>query len=170
MRDSELLDIVDEHDVVVGTATRKEVHTAHLRHRGVHTIVFDHQGRMALQLRSAAKRFCPLHWMTAASGHVQSGEDYEHAAMCETREELGVDLDLTFFSKDLFRDSEGKERFLVTFTSTSEGPFAPNPDEVERVAFFTLEQIRSMIDQGEKMHPVLLFLLKTKFGIERTEG
>jgi isopentenyldiphosphate isomerase len=165
MSDDELMDVVDEHDAVVATASRRDVHEQLMRHRAVHVIAFDTEDRMALQLRSAGKSFCPLHWTTTASGHVISGESYEDAARGESAEELGVPLELEFFSKDLYRDIEGKERFLVTFTATHSGPFSPDPQEVERIAFFSMDEIHEMIVRGEKFHPVFLFLLEKRFGM-----
>jgi len=48
--------------------------------------------------------------------------------------------------------------------ATYDGPFYPNPKEVEKIAFFKIDEIKDMIKRGEKFHPELLFLF-TRHGL-----
>ena len=162
--------MVDRDDNTIRKASYKEIYEKLLRHRIVHVIVFNDSGEMALQLRSRNKGFCPLHWCTTAGGHVQSGETNEQAGLRELEEELGVKPELSFMSKEIYvsEDYKGRgdlEKFLITFKASHNGPFEINPEEVEQVGFFSLAQIQEMIDNGEKFHPELLFLLKEHFNI-----
>jgi len=164
----EFLDIVNEKDEVVGKAPRDEIYNKLLTHRIVHVLIFNKKQEMALQLR-ANVNFCPHHWCTSAGGHVKSGEQPEYAAQRELQEELGVNPKLEFFSKDIYVDNfrgTGLKKILITFKSTYSGPFKINPEEVEKIEFFTLEKIQTMIDSGEKFHPELLFLLRKHFGVK----
>ena len=161
----EFLDIVNEQNEVVGKASHDEIYEKKLPHRIVHVLIFDKDGKLALQLRSKQKSFCPQHWSTPVGGHVQSGETYEEAAKRESIEELGIKPDVAFLYSDLYED-EGLKKFLSTFELVYDGPFNINPAEVEKVEFFTLEEIQIMIKNGEKFHPELLFLLKKHFGIK----
>ena len=68
----EFLDIVDDDDEVIGSASISDIYEKHFTHRIVHIFVFNGE-RMLLQLRSNEARFYPLHWCTAAAGHVKSG-------------------------------------------------------------------------------------------------
>src|SRR6202012_5546052 len=86
----EIFDIVDEQDRVIGQRSRREVHATGLRHRAVHVLVFDDQGRIFLQKRSMSKDTHPGVWDSSASGHVDAGEDYDTCAMRELREEIGL--------------------------------------------------------------------------------
>ncbi len=160
----EFLDVVNDNDEVIGKASYKEVYEDKLQHRIVHILVFNDKGEMALHLRSKHKFFCPRHWSTPVGGHVQSGETYEEAALREFQEELGTTAEITFASKDLYDDGKGLKKFLVTFKTNLNGPFNINPEEVEKVEFFSLNKIQEMINNGEKFHPELLFLLKKHFG------
>lgn len=159
----EMMDIVDLNDEVVGEASRQEIYAKNLRHRIVHVLLFDKQGKMALQKRSSKVGFCPLHWSTAVGGHVQKGESYEQAANREYKEELGLTTDFNFMSKDFYQVEGRPDKFLVTFKAEFEGPFKLDPEEVEKVEFFTIDEIKTMVANGEKFHPELLFLLKKHF-------
>ena len=83
--------------------------------------------------------------------------------MRECREELGVELPVDFLSKDKYEDGNGLHMFLSTYTAVYDDELSPNPDEVESVERFTMEQIQEMIEKGEPFHPELLFLLKKHY-------
>lgn len=155
----ETIDIVDENDNVIGKGERNEVIAGKLRHRLVHVLVFNSEGKMALQLRSKTVKFAPGYWSTTAGGFVRSGESYDEAAKREFQEELGITENITPIHKDDFED-ERTIKFFKTYRCDFDGPFNPDPAEVERVEFFTIEKIRAMIDNGEKFHPELLALLE----------
>src|SRR5476651_2121401 len=90
MSATEIFDVVDELDRVIGQAPRVEVHARKLRHRAVHILLFNPQGELYLQKRSATKDSFPLCYDSSASGHVDTGEDYAACAVRELREELGI--------------------------------------------------------------------------------
>jgi isopentenyldiphosphate isomerase len=159
----EYLDIVDTDDKVISKATREDVYKKSLCHRIVHVLVFNDKNEMALQLRSRHLSFCPNHWSTAVGGHVHSGESYTDAAMREYDEELGVTSEIQNFSKDYYQAENSPNKFVVAFKSQFNGPFNPDPEEVEKADFFSMEEIKTMIENKEKFHPELLFLLKKYF-------
>jgi len=160
----EFLDIVDENDDVVGKAEYGEVYERKLPHRICHVLIFNDKGEMALQLRSKHKSFCPNHWVTAVGGHVQTGENYEEAALREMEEEVGVKIPVEFVRKDRYEVEGSPKKFLGTFSAKFNGPFEVNPEEVDKVEFFSMDTIKKMVADGEKFHPELLFLLKREFG------
>lgn len=158
----EILDIVNEQDEVIGQAERGEVYANKYPHRIVHVLIFNDRGEMAMQLRSEHVSFCPHYWSTTVGGHVQAGETYEEAALREYQEELGMQTPIEFFQKDFYQEPEGRhlQKFLVTYKAQYNGPFNPDPEAVERVEFFAMDEIKRMIEAGEKIHPELLFLIK----------
>ena len=159
----EQLDVVNEKDEVINTVSISKIYENKLCHRIVHVLIFNDQGEMALQLRSQNKSFCPGHWSTSVGGHVSAGEDYKTAALREFAEELGTTSEIIFLRKDLY--AKDLIKFLSTFKTTFNGPFKVNLEEVDKVEFFSLEKIQEMINQGEKFHPELLFLLEKEFNI-----
>jgi 16S rRNA (adenine1518-N6/adenine1519-N6)-dimethyltransferase len=86
----EIFDVVDANDEVTGTATRGEVHSQNLMHRAVHVFAFNKRGDLLLQKRSLLKDMCPGRWDSSVSGHLDSGEGYEAAAVRELDEEMGI--------------------------------------------------------------------------------
>lgn len=116
-------------------------------------------------MRSREARFCPLHWCTAAAGHVQSGESYEEAAGRELEEETHIKAIPTYLHKDVYELDGVPKKFLATLKVEYDGVLVPG-DKVEKLEFFTLGEIQSMINRVEKFHPELLFLLRRHYGIK----
>ena len=160
---SEWLDIVNENDMIIGKAPRNEIYQKRLMHRIVHVLIFNDEGEMAMQLRSKKKSFCPLHWSTTVGGHVQTGENYEQAALREYQEELGTVTKLHLIRTLLYRNNHGPNKFLTIYRTTYNGPFTLDPNDVELVKFFNMDDIKYMIKNGEKFHPELLFILERIF-------
>ncbi|MFD7612121.1 NUDIX hydrolase [Streptomyces sp. NPDC059828] len=86
----EILDIVDEHDKVIGRAARGEAYARGLRHRCVFVQARDAQGRIFVHRRTATKLVFPSLYDMFVGGVVGAGESYDDAALREAQEELGV--------------------------------------------------------------------------------
>jgi len=82
----DIFDVVNERDEVVDRKPRSVVHRDGLLHRAVHVLVFNSRGQIFLQKRSMKKDRQPGLWDSSASGHVDSGEDYDTTAVREVRE------------------------------------------------------------------------------------
>ena len=86
----DLFDVVNADDQVIGTEKRSVVHRTQLLHRSIHVFVFNAEGKLYLQKRSLTKDSSPGKWVSSCSGHVDSGESYDMAALRELGEELGL--------------------------------------------------------------------------------
>jgi 8-oxo-dGTP pyrophosphatase MutT (NUDIX family) len=86
----ELLDIVDEHDEVVGQARRADAMARRLRHRCVFVLARRADGRIFVHRRTASKLVFPSRYDMFVGGVVGAGERYDEAAKREAEEELGV--------------------------------------------------------------------------------
>ena len=85
----ERLDIVDQRDQVIGSATRGEIHQRGLTHRSIHVLVFDGEQSAQLQKRSMLRDEFGGMRDTSCAGHVESRQDYAETAPRELMEELG---------------------------------------------------------------------------------
>lgn len=88
----EIFDIIDDNDNVIGQAARSDVHASGLLHRGVHLLLFDREGHMLIQKRSADRKQYASLWDCSVSEHVKSGESYPDAAVRGAKEEMSVDV------------------------------------------------------------------------------
>ncbi|MGA2176034.1 MAG: NUDIX domain-containing protein [Verrucomicrobiota bacterium] len=144
----EIFDIVNERDEVIGRMPRARVHREGRKHRSVHVLVFNARGDLFLQKRSMTKDTFPGAWDSSASGHLDSGEDYDACAVRELREEIG--LILAAPPRRLFKieacAATGQE-FVWVYRLESEGPFTLHPEEIERGEWFTPARLTELIRQ-----------------------
>ena len=142
----EIFDIVNERDEVVGQNTRREVHARGLWHRAVHVLVFNARGEVFLQKRSMKKDIAAGKWDSSASGHLDSGEDYDACAVREVREELGLVIKLPL--QKLFKVNARQEtgwEFCWIYRNENEGPFVLQPEEIETGAWFTVAAVQAWV-------------------------
>lgn len=87
---NEILDVVNEHDRVVGREHRGIIHARGLMHRSAQVLLFNSRGELFLQKRSMNKDEFPGLWDSSAAGHLNPGESYAQCARRELEEELGI--------------------------------------------------------------------------------
>lgn len=133
----ELVDVVDEHDRVVRTVTRREMRAGRLRHRAVSIAVLSSDGRLLVHRRADTKDVWPGMWDLAAGGVVGAGESYEEAARRELAEELGVVVDaLDDLGSGSFTD-DAVDLVGRGYRCTHDGPFAFTDGEIAEVRWVT---------------------------------
>ena len=144
--DMEKLEIVDEEGHVIGLAERAELHrNPGLIHRVVHVLVFNNNGELLLQKRSAKKDVAPGKWDTSVGGHISPAEDVLAAAQREMEEELGVKgCELRYLYRYLF-SNERESELVNTFSCIYEGKVDFNRDEIDEVAFWEIEEIKEKL-------------------------
>ena len=161
----EIFDVVNEHDEVIGRAPRREVHRTRLRHRAIHVFVFNARGEIFLQKRSMSKDSSPGLWDSSASGHVDSGEDYDACAVRELREEIG--LVVSACPTRVFKVgpcAETGQEFVWLYHGMSEGPFVLHPEEIERGDWFARAHVNAWVEERPQEFAPAFVLLWKKFG------
>lgn len=157
-RDVEYIEVVDEGNRPLAVMGIDDVHAQTLMHRSVVVLVYNAQGKVYLQRRSASKSRFPGRWDLSATGHVTAGEAVEDAATRELAEELGIT------GKRLRRVGEAPPspatgyEFVTVFSAgvVQETP-VPNPDEVDGGYFVDRTELSCLIDQfRELLTPTLL--------------
>ena len=142
----ELLDVVDDHDRVVGRATRREVRLGRLLHRFSSILCWDPDGRLYVHRRTDDKDVYPGMYDMAAGGVLAAGESYLEAARRELAEELGVvGPEPRFLFKHRYRGSENPS-WSALFEVTWDGPVTPQASEIAWGAFLTLEELAAGIE------------------------
>jgi len=158
----DIFDVVNERDEVIDRKPRSEVHRLGLLHRAVHVLVFNSRGQIFLQKRSMKKDRQPGVWDSSASGHVDSGEDYDATSVREVWEEIGLRLPkppVRLFKIDARPETD--QEFVWVYRCASEGPFELNRDEIEEGGWFDQGEVSSwMKDHPEEFASALLFIWK----------
>lgn len=89
----ELLILVDEHDVVFGTAEKIDIHRKGLLHRAFSLFIYDESlKKILLQKRAINKYHSGRLWTNACCSHPRKDEDLNTAVYRRTIEELGVSI------------------------------------------------------------------------------
>lgn len=156
----EIFDVVNERDEVVGQSPRSEVHRRRLLHRAVHVLVFNSRGEIFLQKRSMTKDSHPGAWDSSASGHVDSGEDYDPCAVREVSEEIGLKLNSP--PERIMRIepcADTDQEFLWVYRCESEGPFTLHPEEIECGGWFAPEEVsRRVAESPQEFAPAFVLI------------
>ncbi|MGD2143624.1 MAG: NUDIX domain-containing protein [Anaerolineae bacterium] len=143
----EKLDVVNEDNEVVGQERRSIIHSSGLWHRGVHVLLFTPDRRLLVQRRSRAHEAFPGAWDCSISEHLRIGESYLDGAIRGLREELSLGpIPLTHLLrlKMNYGPNDNMINDLYEGTCRDKSPI-PAPDEIERIAFHTVPEIKRMI-------------------------
>jgi len=152
---SEILDIVDEKNNVIGKTTQEEIYSKKLPHRIVHVFVLNPKtNQVYFQKRAETKSFLPGYYCTSAGGHVQSGESYELAARRELKEELGLSVPVKRITSMEFV-SDGHKRFIELFIAFAEDGFNFEDGEVAGGEFIDMAEANELVLKNMKIHPQL---------------
>ncbi len=144
---SEIFDIVDDEDKVIGAAARSEVHgNPELKHRVVHVLVFNSKGELFLQKRADDKDIQPGKWDTSVGGHLDQGETYMDAALRETSEELGIitaEEDSFYFLYKYMHSNSYETEFVTTYRLSYDGEINLQRSEISDGRFWSFKEIET---------------------------
>jgi mutator protein MutT len=142
---SEVIDVVDENDNVIGSATRQEVRRKNLLHRGVAVLVLNSKGEVFVHKRAKAKDIYPSMYDMFCGGTVLAGESYDEAAIREVREEMGIkNPQLKFLFKFRFKSDINKVMQIV-YLCIYDGKIRIQKEEIEKGSFMTINELKELM-------------------------
>lgn len=146
----EWVDLYDENRVPLGRTGERHATKAPGEYRTVvHVCVFDSQGRLLIQRRTAEKRIWPERWDVTVGGGVDAGETSRQAAEREFREELGYPLDLGALRPSVTVNFDGGfDDFFLLEREVDIGKLTLQAEEVSAVCWATLAEVSAMIEDG----------------------
>lgn len=157
----EYIDIVDASGKSTGkTALKSEAHKNGWYHNTIHLWLYTKNGEILLQQRSHKKVIHPLLWDVSAAGHVDAGETFLDAAIRETKEELGLNLehkDLTKIGVELhetsycngaIQDNEFHHVYIAEL-KVDLGNLIPQEDEVEAIKLVDFKSFEKLLLNSE---------------------
>ncbi len=167
---SELMDIVDENDNVIGKATREKIHNSQMWHRGIHILVFNSEGKLLLPLRSSRKDKFPNTYDCSVSEHVKTGEKFEEAAIRGIKEELNIKCPkLKRLLKFRMKYGPNDNMISVIYECHYLGEIDINKidrNEIKKIELLPLNEVREMLISDEsKFAPWTREILKWYFNM-----
>src|SRR5687768_14610065 len=126
--------LVDNDDNAIGTMEKMEAHQKGCLHRAFSVILYNSQGDMLIQKRSAAKYHSAGLWTNACCSHPLPGENIKDATRRRLKEELGIDVSTEFRYKFIYKANlDGgliEHELDHVFTGLFDGRPHINEDEV----------------------------------------
>lgn len=146
---TELFTEVSQHDEVIGSIERSVANSTPTRfHRSIKVLVFNSQGELLIQKRSASKDTFPNCWDISVAGHVDFEESYLEAAIRETQEEVGLLVtkqSLRLLGKLLIElpwETEFQQCYRIDLKTSHVITFPE--DEVAEVMWINSDQLKTM--------------------------
>lgn len=147
MANTEVIDIVDADDRVIGQATREEMRRRKLRHRATYVLVFNGNGQLFVHRRTATKDVYPSFFDVAIGGVVTAGESYDEAAERELAEEIGVrGVPLRCMLPFRYEDDANQINGMV-YSCTYDGPVTLQAEEIVSGEWLDLDKVLEQTQQ-----------------------
>ena len=172
----EILDIVDKNGKPTRTtALKSEAHAKGLYHNTIHLWLYTSKGEILLQQRSHKKVIYPLLWDVSVAGHIDAGETFIEAALRETKEEIGLQLEPhnlkqigtflheTSYADGKIQDNEFHQVFIAELQVDLTNLIIQE-EEVEALKLVALNEFKDLLKYSEtNMHFVASNLKYYKF-------
>jgi len=145
--------LVDENDVPTGTMEKMEVHQKAMLHRAFSVFIFNSEGEMLLQKRSASKYHSPSLWTNTCCSHPAPGQEIKLAAAKRLMEEMGFTTQIKkafeFIYKAPCDNGLTEYEYDHVFTGTYDGTIIPDKSEVSDYCFQNFDKITTLM----QLHP-----------------
>jgi isopentenyl-diphosphate Delta-isomerase len=151
--ETEQLILVDENDIEVGHIDKQSAHDAGgLLHRAFSLFIFNPDGRLLMQQRSADKRLWPNYWSNSCCSHPRRGETMQEATSRRLRDELNIDAELEFVYKFTYRasyDDLGAENELCwVYLGRSADVIVPNRNEIADTGWMCASELELELEKN----------------------
>ena len=115
----------------------------------VHVCIFNPEGQMLIQQRQPFKKGWSNLWDISVGGCAVAGDSSRTAAERETREELGLSIDLTGVRPTMTVNWEhGFDDYYILTRQVDPSSLHLQYEEVQRVKWAGRDEILRMIDEG----------------------
>jgi isopentenyl-diphosphate delta-isomerase len=157
--EDEPLILVDADDMATGTLDKAACHDGDgVLHRAFSLFVFDAEGRLLLQQRSAAKRLWPLYWSNSCCSHPRAGETMEVATARRLKDELNIRSGLEFVYKFTYQAAYGcrgaEHELCWVYVGRTDETVIANRNEIAATRFLTADELRvALSTEADKFTP-----------------
>jgi isopentenyldiphosphate isomerase len=149
----EIFDVVDDHNKVIGRASRRTIHAQGLKHRSAHIFWLRSDGLLCLQRRSYQKDSCPGLLSSSCAGHLDAGEAYLPAALRELREENGIEVSPTTLVRldAVAAHPDLGYEFVEVFLLKGDYPVRIHPPEVDALLWRTPRESEAWLSRQPEL-------------------
>lgn len=162
-----LCQIVDGDDTLIGHKLRNEIDFEKDYYRIGCLWLTNSKGEVLLAQRLLTKDKDPGKWGPSAAGTLEEGETYESNIYKEADEELGL-TGVVFTPIHKLKLEVPRKSFLQLFIGTCDWPaekFTPQPEEVEKVAWVNVEELKKdILEKPNKYVPSIKLLIEAAEG------
>jgi isopentenyl-diphosphate delta-isomerase len=146
--ESEELILVDISDNELGYLSKQQCHDGEgILHRAFSLFVFNADGELLLQKRSAEKRLWPLFWSNSCCSHPRKGESMEVATCRRLHEELGIEVNLDFVYKFSYTAQFGElgseNELCSVYLGKNDQAFSANSNEIAEVRHVSRQTLQN---------------------------
>ncbi len=146
--ESERLILVDGQDNEIGFDSKGNVHDgAGVLHRAFSLFIFNRDGELLMQQRSAGKRLWPLYWSNSCCSHPREGEQMDGAIHRRLHEEPGMRSELKFLFRfryhAQFGDLGAEHEFCWVYAGTSDDAVQVNDNEVADWRWIAIDELEN---------------------------
>ncbi len=146
----EYFDLYDKNRTLIGRKHRRgDKFKDGEYHLVVHVCIFNNKNELLVQQRQPFKKGWPNLWDLSVGGAAIAGEDSQKAAERETREEIGLEIDLTNVRPHFtvnFKNGFDDYYFITKDVSIEE--LTLQPEEVRAVKWVGKEELLNMQKRG----------------------
>jgi isopentenyldiphosphate isomerase len=147
----EMIYTSDDNGSLISLEPRTSLHMARTskRHAAVIGMLQRNDGAFLLQWR-APNKLGGSRLDVSATTHIREAETYESAVLRSFNSELGITkkLELEHLFDFTYEEELGERKeneFCRVFRASYDGSYRPNPDEIERVQFMTLKELKQFV-------------------------
>lgn len=154
--------LVDQDDNPIGTMEKLEAHQKGVLHRAFSVFIFNTKNELLLQQRALDKYHSAGLWSNTCCSHPRPDEAPLQAAKRRLNEEMGINSELTFISKFLYKTRFNNGLFEheldYIYIGTSDTLPIINTEEVKDFRYAPLQQIKADL-QSNPAHYTAWFKL-----------
>jgi isopentenyl-diphosphate delta-isomerase len=151
--EAEELILVDSDDNETGFLSKADCHDGEgILHRAFSLFLFNDDGELLLQQRSASKRLWPGYWSNSICSHPRRGESMQVATRRRLRDELNIEAELEFVYKfeyqASFGDAGSENELCHVFLGHAPAEIHPNDHEIAATRFVSADDLEREFAQS----------------------
>lgn len=157
--ETEELILVDNEDNETGYLSKADCHDGEgALHRAFSLFLFNEDGELLLQQRSASKRLWPGYWSNSICSHPRRGESMEIATERRLQDELNIHCELEFVYmfayQAAFGDAGSENELCHVYLGHCPAEIHPNEHEIADTRFISVRDLdREFSDKPDTLTP-----------------